>query len=190
LAGQVKPLPAKTCAGFSFVNAILKMKKLLGLDIDGVLLEKNAIAGNFRSNIFTGLQALLLCLLFASWAWSASSQLKLEIQVDKKTFDPGEPVTGKVIIASSVPSTYPSTFTIKLYKDGTLKRMSDFNTPIFFGTDKHDFKNFALADINTGPESAGHWRVVISTQGSPPIVAEVEFDIKGEPGTEAPGTPL
>lgn len=132
-----------------------------------------------------GIVVLLLSMSFlcsadrALWALSYTSDtMDIKIQMEKKTFHAGEPISGKVILDSDIPTTYRATFSVKLYKDGLLLGESFHNTPLFFGETEYELKNFGIGITNAGPEDKGHWRIVIYRLGEPENSAQAEFNIE------------
>jgi hypothetical protein len=131
--------------------------------------------------IFRGVLALslvgALCLAFTRICFSQTVNVSIDIELEKETFNVGEPISGKVIIDSDLPTTNPDTFIIKLYKDDVLFRQSTTNTPIFLGRTEYEFKNFGITEINNGPADKGNWRIVVTKQGDPAVSADVELSI-------------
>ena len=128
-----------------------------------------------RRFVHRGAATLLLIFMWPALALSAN--LDIKIALDKHAFAAGEPVSGKFIVESSVPSTYMGTFTIKLYKNDEKVREINTNAPIFLGSTEYSFKSFGLSGINSGPEDEGLWKVVILKEGSPQIRAEADFQV-------------
>jgi len=125
-----------------------------------------------------GLLTGLLCLIFIPQGFSQDSHLAIAIKLEKEIFIVSEPIDGEILINSTIPTTYSVNFRVEIYKDELLQTDIFTRAPVFLGETKYQLKNFGIPTINTGEESQGHWRIVISSQGNPSVTAEAKFVIQ------------
>lgn len=94
------------------------------------------------------------------------SALNIKINMKKREFAAGDPVTGTVVIHNTYPAALPAVFRIRLFHQGRLveERTTSVAT-LLPGVTKIPFDKFGIPQFNNGPADEGRWRIVISQQG-------------------------
>ena len=112
--------------------------------------------------------------------------LCVDIVLDQEEFEAGAGIRGKVILYSKLPAVYPASVTVEVYKDGFLAGRNFTNIQkVFPGTTELSLKAFGLSEVNTTPEDAGDWRIVIIRKGMRGDRAEARFKTVSKQGKGA-----
>ena len=108
-------------------------------------------------------------LLAKSYSSDDYNPLKIQIKMEKTTFEVGEPVDGRVIVHNSYPANVPAIFHVRLFHDGKPESERTTSIPhIPQGTTKFSFKNFGIPKFNRHREAEGEWRIFIVQQNRDP----------------------
>ena len=95
--------------------------------------------------------------------------LKIQIKMEKTTFEVGESIEGWVIVHNSYPANVPAIFNVRLFHDGKPESERMTSIPrIPDGTTKFSFKNFGIPKFNRHPGTQGEWRILIVQQNRDP----------------------
>lgn len=117
-----------------------------------------------------------VCLLAGAsigWGPDSYSPVRVRISIERTDYEVKEPVEGRVVLDNISPATLPAVFNIRLFHDGIL--VSRFVTSIQqipSGQTSFSFQGFGIPFFNSGPESAGVWRISIVQQNLDESTAE------------------
>ena len=104
-------------------------------------------------------------LLAKSYSSNDYNPLKIQIKMEKTTFEVGEPIEGWVIVHNSYPANVPAIFHVRLFHDGKLEDERTTSIPhIPEGTTDFSFKNFGIPVFNDRAGTEGEWRITIVQQ--------------------------